>query len=216
MEKFLNFIKKYKIQILIIVIIIIIIAICLAVFLPNKDTEKELQLSDFEKVAIYDYLENDLLDMQTLYLTANNNELNDVEMIQVQVQNALDNYFSNNPSATSVSVSEIYSILSNEYGIDTSLVDFHGLVLSNYEYNPETDEIIINGNTGIQPDTTLNNEFANLDNQKLEINKITQISDNQYKVYGNILDNDSVISTTEITLKLENDTLQIETCSISN
>ena len=215
MEKFLNFIKKYKIQILIIVIILII-TICLAVFLPSKDTEQELQFSDFEKVAIYDYLENDLLDMQTLYLTANNSELNDVEMIQVQVQNALDNYFSNNPSATSVSVNEIYSILSNEYGIDTSLVDFHGLVLSNYEYNPETDEIIINGNTDIQPDTTLNNEFANLDNQKLEITKITQISDNQYKVYGNILDNDSVISTTEITLKLENDTLQIETCYISN
>ena len=215
MKKFLNFIKKFKFQILIIVIILII-TICLAVFLPSDDTEKELQFSDFEKVAIYDYLENDLLDMQTLYLTANNSELNDVEMIQVQVQNALDNYFSNNPSATSVSVSEIYSILSNEYGIDTSLVDFHGLVLSNYEYNPETDEIIVNGNTGIQPDTTLNNEFANLDNQKLEINKITQISDNQYKVYGNILDNDSVISTTEITLKLENDILQIETCSISN
>ena len=132
MEKFLNFIKKFKIQILIIVIILII-AICLAVFLPSKNTEKELQFSDFEKVAIYDYLENDLLDMQTLYLTANNSNLNDVEKIQVQVQNALDNYFSNNPSATSISVGEINSILSSEYGIDTSLVDFHGLVLSNYE-----------------------------------------------------------------------------------
>lgn len=217
MEKLLNFIKKYKILILTLAIIIII-AICLIIFLSTRDskTEKELVFSDFEKTAIYHYLEDDLLDIKTLYLKDNNNDLNDVEIIQVQVQDALDNYFANNPNATSISVSEINFILSSEYNIDTSLVDFHGLVLSNYEYNPETDEIIVNGNSDTQPNMALYNEFANLENQSLEITKITQLSENEYKVYGNILDNDSVIATTEVTLKLENNAFAIEDCSITD
>ena len=213
MKNLLEFLKKYKLPVIIIVIVLIIV-ILLAIFLSNRKTEKELELSDFEKIAIYNYLENDLLDMQTLYLKANNSNLNDVEMIQVQVQDALDNYFANNPNATSVSTSVIYSILSNNYDIDSSLVDFHGIVLSNYEYNPGTNEIVINNNSDVQPDMSLNAEFDNLDNQKLDITKITELPDGQYKVYGNILDNESIISTAEIVLKLENDTIQIGECSI--
>lgn len=215
MKKFLDFVKKNKILILTLAVIIII-AICLIIFLSTKDsnTEKELVFSDFEKTAIYHYLEDDLLDMKTLYLKDNNNDLNDVEIIQVQVQDALDNYFTNNPNTTSVSVSEINSILSSEYNVDTSLVDFHGLVLSNYEYNPETDEIMVNGNSDTQPNMALYNEFANLENQSLEITKITQLSENEYKVYGNILDNDSAIATCEVTLKLENNVFTIADCSI--
>lgn len=213
MKNLLEFLKKYKLPVIIIVIVLIIV-ILLAIFLSNRKTEKELELSDFEKIAIYNYLENDLLDMQTLYLKANNSNLNDVEMIQVQVQDALDNYFANNPSATSVSTSVIYSILSTEYDIDSSLVDFHGIVLSNYQYNPETDEIVINNDSNVQPDMSLNAEFDNLDNQKLDITKITELPDGQYKVYGNILDNESIISTAEIVLKLENDTIQIGECFI--
>lgn len=213
MKNLLEFLKKYKLPVIIIVIVLIIV-ILLAIFLSNRKTEKELVLSDFEKIAIYNYLENDLLDMQTIYLKSNNSELNDVEMIQVQVQDALDNYFANNPNATSVSTSVIYSILSNDYDIDSSLVDFHGIVLSNYEYNPDTNEIVINNNSDVQPDMSLNAEFANLDNQQLDITKITELPDGQYKVYGNILDNESIISTAEIVLKLENDTIQIGECSI--
>lgn len=213
MKNLLEFLKKYKLPVIIIVIVLIIV-ILLAIFLSNRKTEKELELSDFEKIAIYNYLENDLLDMQTLYLKANNSNLNDVEMIQVQVQDALDNYFANNPNATSVSTSVIYSILSNDYDIDSSLVDFHGIVLSNYEYNPDTNEIVINNNSDVQPDMSLNAEFDNLDNQQLDITKITELPDGQYKVYGNILDNESIVSTAEIVLKLENDTIQIGECSI--
>lgn len=213
MENLLEFLKKYKLPVIIIVIVLIIV-ILLAIFLSNRKTEKELELSDFEKIAIYNYLENDLLDMQTLYLKANNSNLNDVEMIQVQVQDALDNYFANNPNATSISTSVIYSILSTEYDIDSSLVDFHGIVLSNYQYNPETDEIVINNDSNVQPDMSLNAEFDNLDNQKLDITKITELPDGRYKVYGNILDNESIVSTAEIILKLENDTIQIEECSV--
>lgn len=215
MEKFLNFVKKNKLFI-IIVLIILVIAICLIAFLSGKSSEKELDFSDFERVAIYNYFENDFLNVSDLYLKANNSNLNDVEILQVQVQDALDNYFSNNPDSTSISVSEINSILSDDYNIDTSLVDFHGLVLSNYEYNPETDEITVNANSNIQANNSLYNEFQNYDNQSLEITQITQISDNQYKVYTNILDNDSVISTAEVTLKLENDAFTIENCSISD
>lgn len=213
MKNLLEFLKKYKLPVIIIVIVLIIV-ILLAIFLSNRKTEKELELSDFEKIAIYNYLENDLLDMQTLYLKANNSNLNDVEMIQVQVQDALDNYFANNPNATSISTSVIYSILSTEYDIDSSLVDFHGIVLSNYQYNPETDEIVINNDSNVQPDMSLNAEFDNLDNQKLDITKITELPDGRYKVYGNILDNESIVSTAEIILKLENDTIQIEECSV--
>lgn len=213
MKNLLEFLKKYKLPVIIIVIVLIIV-ILLAIFLSNRKTEKELVLSDFEKIAIYNYLENDLLDMQTIYLKSNNSELNDVEMIQVQVQDALDNYFANNPNATSVSTSVIYSILSNDYDIDSSLVDFHGIVLSNYEYNPDTNEIVINNNSDVQPDMSLNAEFDNLDNQQLDITKITELPDGQYKIYGNILDNESIVSTAEIVLKLENDTIQIGECSI--
>lgn len=215
MEKFLNFVKKNKLFI-IIVLIILVVAIFLIAFLSSKSGEKELNFSDFERVAIYNYFENDFLSVSDLYLKANNSNLNDVEILQVQVQNALDNYFSNNPDSTSISVSEINSILSTDYNIDTSLVDFHGLVLSNYEYNPETDEIIVNADSNVQANNSLYNEFQNYDNQSLEITKITQLSDNQYKVYANILDNDSVISTAEVTLKLENDVFTIENCSITD
>ena len=215
MEKFLNFVKKNKLFI-IIVLVILVIAIFLIAFLSSKSGEKELNFSDFERVAIYNYFENDFLSVSDLYLKANTSNLNDVEILQVQVQNALDNYFSNNPDSTSISVSEINSILSADYNIDTSLVDFHGLVLSNYEYNPETDEIIVNADSNVQANNSLYNEFQNYDNQSLEITKITQLSDNQYKVYANILDNDSVISTAEVTLKLENDVFTIENCSITD
>ena len=215
MEKFLNFVKKNKLFI-IIALIILVIVICLIAFLSGKSSEKELYFSNFERVAIYNYFENDFLNVRDLYLKANNSNLNDVEILQVQVQDALDNYFSNNPDSTSISVSEINSILSDYYNIDTSLVDFHGLVLSNYEYNPETDEITVNANSNIQANNSLYNEFQNYDNQSLEITQITQISDNQYKVYANILDNDSVISTAEVTLKLENDAFTIENCSIAD
>lgn len=215
MEKFLNFVKKNKLFI-IIVLVILVIAIFLIAFLSSKSGEKELNFSDFERVAIYNYFENDFLSVSDLYLKANTSNLNDVEILQVQVQNALDNYFSNNPDSTSISVSEINSILSADYNIDTSLVDFHGLVLSNYEYNPETDEIIVNADSNVQANNSLYNEFQNYDNQSLEITKITQLSDNQYKVYANILDNNSVISTAEVTLKLENDVFTIENCSITD
>ena len=215
MEKFLNFVKKNKLFI-IIVLVILVIAIFLIAFLSSKSREKELNFSDFVRVAIYNYFENDFLSVSDLYLKANTSNLNDVEILQVQVQNALDNYFSNNPDSTSISVSEINSILSADYNIDTSLVDFHGLVLSNYEYNPETDEIIVNADSNVQANNSLYNEFQNYDNQSLEITKITQLSDNQYKVYANILDNDSVISTAEVTLKLENDVFTIENCSITD
>ena len=213
MKNLLEFFKKYKLPIILILVILIIV-IFVVIFLLNRQTEKELKLSDFEKIAIYNYLENDLLDMKTLYLNANNSDLNDVEMIQVQVQSALDDYFASNPSATSVSTSVIYSILSTDYNIDPSLVDFHGIVLYNYEYNPETNEIVINGNSDVQPDIALNAEFDNLDNQKLDITKITELPDGQYKVYGNILDNESIVSTAEILLKWENYTIQIGECSI--
>lgn len=214
MKTFFDFVKKNKLFI-IIALVILVIAICLIVFLSSKSSEKELELSDFERVAIYSYFEDDFLDLRDLYLKANNSNLNDVEILQVQVQTALDNYFSNNPDSTSISVSEINSILSTDYNINTSLVDFHGLVLSNYEYNPETDEIVVNANSNVQANTSIYNEFQNYDNQSLKVTKITQISDGQYKIYANILDGDNVISTAEVTLKLENDAFSIESCSIS-
>ena len=42
----------------------------------------------------------------------------------------------------------------------------------------------INNNSDVQPDMSLNAEFDNLDNQKLDITKITELPDGQYKVYG--------------------------------
>lgn len=215
MKNFLEFIKKYKFIILT-VVVIIIIGICITAFLSNRNSEKELDFSDFEKTAIYNYLENNLLDAKSLYLKANNDNLNEVESLQIQIQDALDTYFTNNPDYTSISVSDIYAILNSEYSIDTSLIDFHGIVLSNYEYNSETDEIVVNTNNDVKPDIALIDKFSNFDSHSLHITKITQISDNQYKVYGNILNNDIVVSTTEVTLKLDNNQFAIENCTITD
>lgn len=215
MKNFLEFIKKYKF-IIITIVVIIIIGICITTFLSTRNSEKELDFSDFEKTAIYNYLENDVLDVKSLYLKANNDNLNEVELLQIQIQGALDTYFLDNPDYTSISVSDIYAILNSEYSIDTSLIDFHGIVLSNYEYNSETDEIVVNTNNNVKPDIELIDKFSNFDSHSLDITKITQISDNQYKVYGNILNNDIVVSTTEVTLKLDNNQFAIENCTITD
>lgn len=210
----LDFIKKYKLAIIIAIVLIILI-ISLILYFSQRQSEKELEFSDFEKLAIYNYLENDLLSVQTLYLKSNSN-MNNVETIQVQVQEALDNYFSQNSNTTSVSTSTILSILGSDYGIDTSLVDFHGLVLSNYEYVPETDEIIVNTNLGGQSNISLYNEYSNFRDQKLKIARITKLTDNEYKVYGNIVENDNILYSTEVTLLLENNNFIIKACSINN
>lgn len=215
-DKFFDFIKKYKIAIIIVSIVIIAIIATIIIISINKKSEKDLKLSDFQRICIYNYLENNILDIQTLNLKSNNEGLNNVETIQVQVQSALNEYFTEHPDLQTVSVDEVYSILSNKYKIDTSMVDFHGLVLENYDFHPETNEIVKNSNQEFTPDYQLYNQFdkENLSAQKLKITKLTKLNDNEYKVYANITENENLISTTEVILNIENDELNIKSCSI--
>ena len=207
---------KKRILISILAILLIAVVIGLIIFFVTRNSEKKIDLKNFKKITIYNYLENDLLTVQKLYLADSNSNLNDVELLQVQIQSVLDSYFTDNPDATSVSVQELYSLLEEQYKTDSSSIDFHGLVLSNYEYNFETDMIEKSPNSNIVSNDNIYSQFVGAENQTLEITNITELPSGEYKVYGNILDGESVISSAEIILKVENGNISIQDCSINN
>ena len=109
-KKNLNY-KRLAI-ILIILIFIILIALFFGVFSKNKN----LKLDDFEKISIYNYLEN---DGKTGY--------NELQLFQSKLKQTLDIYFSEH-SELEVSTSTILDLIDPSYIPES--VDFHGIIVS--------------------------------------------------------------------------------------
>lgn len=209
--------KNLNVSKLAIVISIVILVIIIAIVIVNSSKNKGLKLDEFEKIAIYNYLENDVLDVTTIYKNSGKLEYNDSQIFQAKLKQALDTYFASN-SGKEVSTSEILGTIDSAY--IPEYLDFHGIIVSDYEYNPEKDSFIktpgANSNlAGIE----LSANNIDYSNKKTSIQKIEKTSDNKYKISFNIVDamvdNSSVEASGEAIVIVENNNLKIESCNIN-
>ena len=205
-----------KLIIALIGIIIIVVVICAIIKIFTKD--KALEFNDFEKAAIYGYLENTVLDMQEVYQLSGTSQYNQLQIFQANLKQALDSYFATS-SDTSVSTSTILGMI-NSNSIPTS-VDFHGIVVSDYEYNPETDSFEkapgANANlAGIEADAS---SITHSD-KKASVQKIEETEDHKYKVSFNVvnsmIDDGTPEATGEAIISLQDGDIILESCTINN
>ena len=210
--------KKFKISKKTIVIAIAILLVILAIILiTNLSKNKALNFDEFEKIAIYNYLEKEVLDVTTIYKTSGKIEYNDSQIFQAKLKQSLDTYFANN-SSSEVSTSEILGTINSSYIPEN--IDFHGILVSDYQYNPE--------NSSFRKSPGANSNLAGIElsannidysNKKTSIQKIEKTSDNKYKISFNIVDsmveNSTVEASGEAIILIENNHYKIESCNIN-
>lgn len=209
---------RQKKLIMTIIIAIIILAIIIAIVAKIVSLVK---LDDFKKYTIYSYLENDVLNVYTLYQLGGKASYDETQVFQSKLKEALDNYFSTN-SGDSISASEALSLVDSIYVPDN--VDFHGIIVSGYEYNAENDTIEKSSDSHSNM-ATIESEVNSVDysNQVSKVQKIKKVNNTSYKVYFNIVDTtngaaaDSDNATVEAsgvaTVSLVDGSLVIEDCS---
>ena len=212
-----NFKLDYKkLAIFVVIMVILIVSVVLIAMYVSKN--HTLNFDTFEKVAIYSYLEDDLLDVATLYNLSGNSDYNEMQVFQSKLKQALDSYFASNSSANEVSTSEAMSLVDARYV--PSGVDFHGIIVSDYTYNPENDTFIktpgANANiAGIEAEVN----SIDYSDKKAIVQNIEKTSDDKYKVIFNIvnsmIDNPTPEATGEVILSIKDDELNIDSCTIN-
>lgn len=211
--------KNVNIQKMIIVVIAILIVIAIVfAIVKGSSKEKALDFNDFEKAAIYGYLEDSLLDVQTIYQKSGASPYNELQIFQANLKQALDSYFATS-TESSVSTSTILGMV-NSSSIPAS-IDFHGIIVSDYEYNPETDSFEkapgANANlAGIESDAN----SIDYSDKKASVQKIEETDNGQYKVTFNIvnrmIDDATAEATGEAILSLQDGKLVLESCTIND
>lgn len=205
-----------KLIITLISVIAIVVVIFSIVKLFSKDNS--LEFNDFEKAAIYGYLENTILNMQEVYQVSGKSQYNELQIFQSSLKQALDSYFATS-SENSVPTSTILGMV-NSNNLPAS-VDFHGIVVSDYEYNPETDSFErapgANANlAGIEADA---NSINYLD-KKASVQKIEETPEHKYKVSFNIVNSiigdEAIESTGEAIIALQDGELILESCTLND
>lgn len=205
-----------KVAIAVGILVFLVVLIILIVKQSTKNSE--LKLNDFEKVAIYNYLEDNLLDVETLYNLSGKTGYNELQLFQSKLKQALDTYFANH-SESEVSTSTVVGLIDSKYVPEG--VDFHGIVVSDYEYNPENDTFVksigANANiSGIEAEINSLNYF----DKKASVQKIEKTKDNKCKVTFNIINtiigNDSVEASGEAILSIKDNDLIIDSCTIND
>lgn len=208
--------NSQKVVIAIIAIIVIVAVIFAIINIFSKD--KALELNDFEKAAIYGYLEDTVLDIQKVYQLSGASQYNELQIFQANLKQALDSYFATS-SDTSVPTSTILGMV-NSNSIPASL-DFHGIVVSDYEYNPETDSFEkapgANANlAGIEADAS----SITYSDKKASVQKIEETEDHKYKVSFNVvnsmIDDETPEATGEAIILLQDGELILESCTIND
>lgn len=213
-EKKVNLNKK-KLGIIILAIVLILVIILIKLFSNSKNTE--LQLDEFEKIAVYRYLENDLLSIENVYRISGKSDYNEIEIFQSKLKQALDRYFVNN-SDTEVESSVILENIDSKYIPDN--IDFHGILVSDYEYNFEKNTFVKSpgANSALAGIESMANVF-DYSNEKVSIQKIEKTNDTQYNVYFNIINsvgnNNTVLNTGNAILEIKNNDLNINSCTIN-
>ena len=205
-----------KLIITLISVIAIVVVIFSIVKLFSKDNS--LEFNDFEKAAIYGYLEDTVLDIQKVYQLSGASQYNELQIFQANLKQALDSYFATS-SDTSVPTSTILGMV-NSNSIPASL-DFHGIVVSDYEYNPETDSFEkapgANANlAGIEADAS----SITYSDKKASVQKIEETEDHKYKVSFNVvnsmIDDGTPEATGEAIILLQDGELILESCTIND
>lgn len=206
--------KKIAIILLVVILVIILIA-----FIQNKiKNNKELKLDEFEKTAVYGYLEENVLDVFTLYQLSGKSEFDEIQIFQSKLKQALDQYFAGR-TETSVKTDIILGMIDEKYVPES--VDFHGILVSDYEFSPENDTFIksIGAYPGMSNiETDING--TDYSNKKADIQKIEIQEKNKYKVTFNIIDNmmleNSIIdSSGEAIVLFKEGNIKIESCNIN-
>lgn len=130
---------------LILTIILIVIIIIVTIILINSKKEKKLNLSDFEKVGVYNYLENDFLDYDLLEILADEPE-NEIIEENHKMAVAIEFYFKKYDT-NKVTKQELkdtyYNIFGEELMADIEAIDAY---TDKYVYNFEKDIIEKNPN----------------------------------------------------------------------
>lgn len=146
MEKEIKDLKSNRKKLcLILAIILIIIIIIVTIILMNSKKEKNLNLSDFEKVGVYNYLENDFLDYDLLEILADEPE-NEIIEENHKMGVAIEFYFKkyNTNKVTKQELKDTYyNIFGEELRADIEAIDAY---TDKYLYNFEKDIIEKNPN----------------------------------------------------------------------
>ena len=197
--------------------IIVFAIIVLVVIVLVLNSSKTLKLSKFEEIAVYVYLE-DYLSPQELYYISGESSLDELQYLQLQVKKAIDSYAQEYQTDT-VPVSSITSALSENKLLKDVNVDFHGIVVSNYEYSPEEDAYIrVEGaNSGV---AFIEGDIANDSNLNVstKVKEIKELEKNKFTVYFDLVDSssDSVSDSGEVVLSIneEDSSFNIDSCKI--
>lgn len=197
--------------------IIVFAIIVLVVIVLVLNSSKTLKLSKFEEIAVYGYLE-DYLSPQELYYISGESSLDELQYLQLQVKKAIDSYAQEYQTDT-VPVSNITSALSENKLLKDVNVDFHGIVVSDYEYSPEEDAYIrVEGaNSGV---AFIEGDIANDSNLNVttKVKEIKELEKNKFTVYFDLVDDlsDYVSDSGEVVLSIneEDSSLNIDSCKI--
>ena len=207
--------KKVAIFIAIIVIIVVIIGVIIAH--SNSSENNNLELGDFERISIYNYLESDVLDISDLYLLSGNSNYDNLQIFQAKLKQTLDSYFSEH-SESEVPTSTILELIDSKFVPEN--LDFHGVLVSNYEFNPENDSFVKSEGANAQM-AEIEAGITNVDysNRKVSIQNIEKTADNQYKVSFNIVNSmfeeETVEATGEAMLSINDNKINLDSCSIN-
>lgn len=195
----------------IIVLIVIYVAILGSTKVPTK-------LDEFQKVAIYGYLE-DYLSLDKLYLKAGKSNYDDLQYTQSKVKQILDSEYQRNPEST-ISTSVISAELSNLYDISSDTIDYHGILVSDYEFVPEEDAFKrVDGANRAMASIENVVELTGNSNEKISITGIEKLTENSYKVNFNVVDSlsvDRILNSGNATIIAQNGAYELDSCSFDN
>lgn len=192
------------------IIVVIVVAICITLFFGNS---KKLELSDFERIAVYNYLD-DYLSLDKLYLLAGKSNYDDLQFTQSKIKQILDEQYSANSEGT-ISTSTISSELERVYGISSD-IDYHGILVSDYEFLPDEDAFkrVDGANSGM---TSIENnvEMDANGNEKVSVSNIEKLSDSSYKVFFDVVDSLSdsrVLNSGSVVISVDNGSYKLDSC----
>lgn len=155
-----------------IAILVVIVSIIICILISNNSNK----LTDFEKIAIYGYLGN-TLDVNELYALSGNSTYDPLTSSAVEIKAFLENYTSNNNTDT----------VPAESIPNTNNIDFHGILISDYEYMPE--ENVFKRTPGANSNMKIIESSYNSRNEEnIVVTDMKKLSNSSYEVYFNIVD----------------------------
>lgn len=197
------------------IVFVVIVITILCIFLLKSSSV--LELSDFEKIAVYGYLE-DYLSLDKLYLLSNKSSYDESQYLQSKVKQILDSHYEKSHDEL-IPTSIISDELSKNYGISADSLDYHGILVSDFEFSPQDNAFIrVEGaNSGV---SSIENQVfmnENSDN-KLSIQKIEKASKDSYIVYFNVMDSSesNVSASGSVTINVVDNAYELENCTITS